>query len=177
MTQPPTAELDPRYSSADAVAVPWSETERVLRESGLYWISTVRLDGRPHVTPLVGVWDEEAMYFTTGAAERKALNIENNPKCVLTTGNNDWDRGLDVVVEGTAMRVQDEDALRRVADAYRDKYGQAWSFDVSGASFVNRGMASIVFEVVPVTVFSFGKGPFSQTRYVFDTRAGDTRDR
>lgn len=169
MTQQPTAELDPRYSSAGAVAVPWSETERVLQESGLYWISTVRLDGRPHVTPLVGVWHEGAMYFTTGAAERKALNIDDNPKCVLTTGKNDWDRGLDVVVEGTAVKVEDGDRLRRVADAYRDKYGKAWSFEVSGSSFVNRGMESLVFEVDPVTVFAFGKGPFSQTRYAFDT--------
>lgn len=165
MIDEPRAELDARYSSADAVAIPWSETERALRDAGLYWISTVRPDGRPHVTPLVGVWRAGAVYFTTGADERKALNLEENPACVITTGSNEWDSGFDVVVEGAATRVQDSALLRGVADAFRHKYGDAWSFQVTGSSFVNRGVKSVVFELVADAVFGFGKGLFSQTRY------------
>jgi len=167
MMDEPRAELHPNYSEPDAVAVPWSETERALADAGLYWISTVRPEGRPHVTPLVGIWRAGALYFTTGPQERKALNLDRNPACVATTGNNDWDSGFDVVVEGSAARVEDSALLRGVADAYREKYGDAWSFKVTGASFVNRGRSSIVFELVPDTVFGFGKGPFSQTRYRF----------
>ncbi|MFB7546034.1 DUF6191 domain-containing protein [Streptomyces sp. NPDC056154] len=37
-------------------------------------MSTVRPDGRPHVTPLIGVWSQSALYFSTGASERKGLN-------------------------------------------------------------------------------------------------------
>ncbi len=167
MSDEPTPELDPRYSGTDADAVPWPETETTLRDAGLYWLSTVRPNGRLHVTPLVGVWHDGRMYFTTGAEERKALNLEQNPNCVLTTGNNEWDRGFDVVVEGRANRVHDTVRLREVADAYQSKYGDAWSFKVTGSVFVNRRMKSIVFEVAPETVFGFGKGPFSQTRYRF----------
>jgi hypothetical protein len=167
MNEEPMTELDPRYSGPGAVAIPWSETVLALADAGLYWISTVRADGRPPVTPLVGVWHEASMYFTTGADERKAKNLEHNPDCVLTTGNNEWDSGFDVVLEGRAVRVQNSALLRRVADVYREKYGDAWSFEVLGASFVNRGMKSIVFELTPETVFGFGKGPFSQTRYRF----------
>ncbi len=163
----PTTELDPRYSGPEAVAIPWSQTEQALRAADLYWISTVRPDGRPHVTPLVGVWRAGALYFTTGLGERKAMNLDANQACVVTTGNNEWDRGFDVVVEGSASRIKDSALLRGVADAYREKYGDAWSFQVTGASFINRGKKSIVFELVPDTVFGFGKGPFSQTRYRF----------
>jgi hypothetical protein len=52
------------------------------------------------VTPLIGVWKEEAMHFCIGLREQKARNLERNPRVALTTGNNAWARGLDVVVEG-----------------------------------------------------------------------------
>lgn len=169
MTDEPITELDSRYSSAGAVAVPWSETRRALENAELYWISTVRPDGRPHVTPLVGIWHDGAVFFTTGPGERKTMNLEVNPNCTFTTGSNEWAAGFDVVVEGKARRIEDETWLESIADAYRDKYGDAWSFQVDdGAFFHDEGARSLVFEVRPVTVFGFGKGaPFSQTRYRF----------
>lgn len=169
MTGEPTTELDPRYSSEGAVATPWVDTERVLREAGAYWISTVRLDWRPHVTPLVGVWHDGAIYFTTGPGERKAMNLKVNPNCVLTTGSNEWNSGSDVVVEGVARLVDEDSHLQRIADAFREKYGEEWSFQVrDGFFFHDEGGRSLVFRVSPVTVFGFGKGdPFSQTRYRF----------
>lgn len=165
MTEPQT-EFNPRYSGPDAEVVPWSETVRALARAESYWISTVRPDGRPHVTPLVGVWHDQAMFFTSGPEERKTRNLAENPACVLTTGGNEWASGFDVVVEGVARRVIDDDRLRSVADAYRDKYGDAWSFQVEDGTFVQHGV-SHVFEVEPTTVFGFGKGPFSQTRHRF----------
>ena len=45
----------------------------------MYWLSTVRPDGRPHVTPLMSVWLEGALYFCTGPDERKAKNLVRNP--------------------------------------------------------------------------------------------------
>lgn len=166
MTQPET-QFNPRYSGPDAQAVPWSGARRALENAEAYWISTVRPDGRPHVTPLVGVWHDDAMFFTTGPEERKRRNPAENPRCVLTTGSNAWSSGFDIVVEGEAVRITDEDRLSAVADAYRDKYGDAWSFQVEDGTFVQHGV-SHVFEVKPVTIFGFGKGPFSQTRYRFE---------
>ncbi len=52
----PVTELDTRFSDQDAVATGWEETRRALEDAELFWISTVRADGRPHVTPLVAVW-------------------------------------------------------------------------------------------------------------------------
>jgi predicted pyridoxine 5'-phosphate oxidase superfamily flavin-nucleotide-binding protein len=52
----PVTVLDRRYSGPDAVAVSWDQTRGVLESAELFWITTVRADGRPHVTPVVAVW-------------------------------------------------------------------------------------------------------------------------
>ena len=56
MNAVPTAEIDARFSDAEAGATPWPEVESTLEGAELYWLTTVRADGRPHVTPLIGVW-------------------------------------------------------------------------------------------------------------------------
>ncbi|WP_327367020.1 pyridoxamine 5'-phosphate oxidase family protein [Streptomyces sp. NBC_01217] len=164
----PFAELDTRYSDESATARPWSAAADLLTTAELYWLSTVRPDGRPHVTPLIGVWADGALHFCTDASERKALNLATNPEVVLTTGNNTLSEGLDVMVEGPAERVRDEDRLRRLAAAWESKYGPDWHFDVRDGAFLNGGRTALVFEVLPRTVFGFGKGaPYSQTRWRF----------
>jgi hypothetical protein len=121
------------------------------------------------VTTLLAVWLGDAAYFCTGAEERKGRNLAENPHVALTTGGNRLHEGLDVVVEGDAVRVRDVAKLHRVADAYEAKYGTEWRFTVSdNAAFRNSfGGEALVYEVAPVTVFAFGKGPYSQTRYRF----------
>ena len=120
----PVAELDARFSAEGATATPWTTGRQHLADAELYWLSTVRPDGRPHVTPLLGVWLDDALYFCTGETERKARNLAQNPHCVLTTGTNALHAGIDMVVEGDAVRVRDDAALQRVADAYEAKYGE-----------------------------------------------------
>src|SRR5580693_8356050 len=109
----PVTTFDEQYSDPAAAATGWEETCTVLESAELFWISTVRADGRPHVTPLVGIWLEDAIYFHTGAGEQKFVNLSANPQVVLTTGRNDWDQGLDVVVEGEAVQVTDAQTLER----------------------------------------------------------------
>ncbi len=118
----PTTELHGGFSDPDASATPWSEATRHLDEADLAWLTTVRPDGRPHVTPLIFAWLDGAVYFTTGPGERKAANLSGNPHCILTTGCNAMDHGLDVVIEGEAVAVTDPAELRRVADAFAAKY-------------------------------------------------------
>jgi nitroimidazol reductase NimA-like FMN-containing flavoprotein (pyridoxamine 5'-phosphate oxidase superfamily) len=132
----------------------------------------VRPDGRPHVTPLISVWLDDALYFCTGPDERKARNLARNAHCVLTTGCN-LEEGLDVVVEGEAVRVTNDAKLRRLAEAYVAKYGEQWRFDVRDGAFVHRTneeSIALVFEVAPIKALGFGKGEvFSQTRWRFRT--------
>ena len=53
--QSPRATLDARYSEQNAQATPWPDAVTSLEAAGLFWVSTVRGDGRPHVTPVVAV--------------------------------------------------------------------------------------------------------------------------
>jgi nitroimidazol reductase NimA-like FMN-containing flavoprotein (pyridoxamine 5'-phosphate oxidase superfamily) len=164
-----TTELDQRFSDRDAEPVSWAETQRLLGEAQLFWISTVRRDGRPHVTPLVAVWDQEALHFCTGPEEQKALNLETNSKVALTTGCNGWQGGIDVVVEGEAERLTDTARLSELARAWEQKWDGSWKFEPFETGFRHAGGEDIahVFAVRPAKVLAFGKGRFSHTRHRF----------
>jgi len=168
MTTPVTT-LDQRFSEPGAVAVPWDETRRVLETAELFWISTVRADGRPHVTPLVAVWLDGAIHFCAGAAEQKAVNLNGNPHVILTTGSNRWDEGLDVVVEGDAVQVTDDGVLKQLAEAWVAKWDGRWQYEVRDGSFRHPGADEEipVFSVTPAKVLAFGKGAFTHTSHRF----------
>jgi general stress protein 26 len=163
----PTAELADEFSSPGATPTKWADGSERLKKAEIYWLSTVRPDARPHVTPLIGLFLDEAFHFCTGPTERKAKNLAANPHVVVTTGDNAIDKGMDLVVEGDALRVTDGADLQRVADEYAAKYD--WQFTArDGAFFNDQGGEAFVFRVVPSKAFAFGKGePFSQTRWRF----------
>jgi nitroimidazol reductase NimA-like FMN-containing flavoprotein (pyridoxamine 5'-phosphate oxidase superfamily) len=168
--------IDPRYGDASAAAPPWDHIQRLLTDAQLYWIITVRVDGRPHAVPLVGVWQDGAFAFCTGSTEQKQRNLDANPHVAVTTGTtgaNGWNSGKDVVVEGTAQRVTDDTALRALADAWFDKYGEDWRFDVRGEEFVELSQSgggteggAWVYQVKPDKVIAFGD-EHGQTTYRF----------
>ena len=162
----PTVELHEGFSEPGATARPWADVVDVLSKSEMFWLSTVRRDGRPHVTPLPAIWLDRALHFCTGDAEQKARNLESNPGCILTTGTNQLRSGLDVVVEGTAARVTDQARLQRLAALWKSKLD--WQFEVADGAFRDPdGRRGLVFGVTPTKVLSFGKAPYTQTRYRF----------
>ena len=172
-----TGRIDPRYGDPSATAPPWDDIERLLTDAQLYWIITVRADGRPHAVPLVGVWHDGAFAFCTGPQEQKQRNLDANPQVAVTTGStgaDGWDSGKDVVVEGTAVRVTDAEALQSLADAWFAKYGDDWKFEVRGEEFVELSDSggsteggARVYRVVPIKVMAFGDA-HGQTTYRFD---------
>ncbi|RJL20833.1 pyridoxamine 5'-phosphate oxidase family protein [Bailinhaonella thermotolerans] len=163
----PTPRLDQRFSDPGTQATPWPVTREALEHAQLFWITTVRSDGRPHVTPLVAVWLDDALHFCTGPAEQKTFNLAANPHVVLTTGDGHWDRGLDVVVEGEAVRVTDPAALARLAAAWSAKWDGRWRFQATGTGFAHEdGGRALVFTVTPAKILAFTKGTFTQTRYL-----------
>ena len=167
--QDPIGELEPQFSTPDATATPWAEARKVLEEAEIFWLSTVRPDGRPHVTPLISVWLDGAPWFVTGPTERKALNLESNQQCVLTTGCNDLNQGLDMVVEGVAVLETDEANLQRVADTFAAKYPDPFKFTLGDFHGGSGGSGdALVFRVEPTKAFGFRHMPVSsQTRWLF----------
>jgi general stress protein 26 len=168
--------IDPRYGDASATAPPWAVIERLLADAQLYWIITVRSDGRPHAVPLVGVWHHGAFAFCTGSGEQKQRNLDANPHVAVTTGSTGargWNHGKDVVVEGTAVRVTDAEELQRLAAAWFAKYGEDWTFEVRGQQFVEVSDSggsteggAWVYRVTPAKVIAFGDA-HGQTTYSF----------
>jgi general stress protein 26 len=166
MTTPRT-ELDTRFSEPGALPTSWEDTLQAIKQAEIFWISTVRTEGRPHVTPLVAVWLDDALHFSTGPEEQKARNLAGNPRVALTTGANDWQSGLDVVVEGEAARVTDAQQLDRLAAAWAQKWDGRWQYEVSQDGFRHDVGTALVFAVRPAKVLAFTKGGFSHTRHRF----------
>ncbi|MBR8642728.1 pyridoxamine 5'-phosphate oxidase family protein [Streptomyces tuirus] len=176
----PVTELDARYSSAlnprpgaaGVTATEWDEARRRLEAAEIFWVSTVRPDGRLHVTPVIAAWHDGVLYFSTGRQEQKARNLAHDAHCVLTTGANSLTEGLDLVVEGRAEPVTDAALLEEVITAYETKYGPHITspegmFHGMGDAF-RRG-DDVVFAVAPSTAYGFGRdnGLFSHTRWAF----------
>ncbi|MFJ4106026.1 pyridoxamine 5'-phosphate oxidase family protein [Oerskovia enterophila] len=176
----PVGELMTDFSSSGAAPTSWADALTVLQTAEIFWLSTVRPDGRPHVTPLITVWADGALHFCTGRTERKARNLEENPWCVLTTGTNLMNEGLDVVLAGAARRLTEDHVLRRLADRWACKYD--WRFEVRDGAFWDSEAPSegtpsdehaageaFVFQVRPVTVHAYGRGEdYTATRWRFD---------
>lgn len=167
-TTRPAMHFDRRYSSENAEAASWQDAIGVLETAELFWLATVRSDGRPHVVPLNAVWHDGAMHFCTGADEQKVRNLATNPHCSITTGHNVSDGGLDVIVEGVPRRITDQQSLQDLASAWESKYGAAWHFDVGDGVFRSGDHEAFVFRIAPITAYGFGKGEVSsQTRWTF----------
>jgi hypothetical protein len=164
-----TAEIH-GFSEPDSTPTPWAAGLEQVRAADTFWLSTVRPDGRPHVTPLIAVWQAGALWFATGPQERKARNLAANPSCVLSTGCSDLVEGaLDVVIEGRAEQVTDDGELEPVAAAFAVKYPTGpWNFAVRDGAFTDPDVGGrvIVFRVHPVRGLGFRKGDrFSQTTW------------
>jgi len=163
-----TGKLDTRFSEATE-PVSWQQVSDALAAAELYWLTTVRSDGRPHITPLVGVWIDDAFVFCTGPEEQKAQNLDHSSSVAVTTGVNTWNDGLDVVVEGAAERVTGRDVLTQLADAVREKYNGVWDFTPSDDGFghTDDSHTAFVYRVPPAKVLAFAKSPHGQTTFRF----------
>jgi hypothetical protein len=135
-------------SDADG-ALPWEWAERRLVENHNYWVVTVDPQGRPHSTPVWGVWmaGDERFWFSCSEGSLKARNLATNPHVVVTTADT-----VEVVsVEGTATPASVESsAARTVADAYAAKYEPDPDKRAGLAGFV---LANALYVVQPQKAF------------------------
>jgi nitroimidazol reductase NimA-like FMN-containing flavoprotein (pyridoxamine 5'-phosphate oxidase superfamily) len=170
--------ISPLYGDASATAPDWSDIDARLAAAQLYWLVTVRRDGRPHAVPLCGVWHDGAFFFCTGDAEQKMRNLEHDPHVVVTAGPlgaDGWSKGKDIAVEGVATHVDDAELLRSLADEWERKYDGDWRWEVRDGRFFElsqqgdgTGGGAAVFRVPPDKVLVFGD-EHGQTTYRFST--------
>lgn len=98
----------------------WSDALDRLDGGGRYWLATVRPDGRPHLVPVLAVWVGGTVHFCAGPGTGKVRNLTHSPHCAISVGGD----GLDLVVEGQAVRATDEQTVRAVAEAYASTLGE-----------------------------------------------------
>jgi nitroimidazol reductase NimA-like FMN-containing flavoprotein (pyridoxamine 5'-phosphate oxidase superfamily) len=136
--------------------LPWTWVTERLIKAHTYWVATTCPDGSPHVMPVWSVWLDDALCFSTGSNSRKARNLAENPRCVITC-ELDQDQ---IIVEGVAQPNTGSESSRRFAEAYGPKYD--WDTE---------GFNEPVYVVRPVVVFGFttAGGGFTgtATRWVF----------
>ena len=135
--------------------ISWDHVEGRMAEARNYWVATVRPDGRPHATPVWGLWVDGAFHFGVAPGTRKARNLARNPDVAVHL-----ESGEDVVIlEGAAEVVSDPDPrlVERIFASSVAKYGMG-SRDVEGS-----------YVVLPRVVFAWSAGSSSTyTRWVFE---------
>lgn len=98
-----------------------------MTERHLATLTTLRLDGSPHVVPVAFTWDDDAgvLRITTRASSRKVRNVEaaHERGQVPRVAVCQVDGGRWLTFEGRASVVRDEaevaEAVRRYARRYR----------------------------------------------------------
>jgi hypothetical protein len=155
----------PGYLAHDAGGtLPWSWAEQRLVTSSAYWVGSVRPDGRPHSSPVWGVWFDMCFWFSCDRTSIKARNIANNP-LVVVTNDDPWEQ---VVLEGEAQRVASRDDVVRYVDAERVKYADRWNEQLYTVDFFAGG----TYRVRPRSVFALEEKRFgtSPTTFTFSDR-------
>jgi nitroimidazol reductase NimA-like FMN-containing flavoprotein (pyridoxamine 5'-phosphate oxidase superfamily) len=167
----PIGKIDPAFSDPAASPTPWWEIRQLLESAQTFWLSTVRSDGRPHVTPVAGVWVDDAVHVATGDGEQQRRNLAGNPHCVLTTGSSGM-VGTDIVIEAEADEVTDLGRLQAVVEAFASKYRNTFPYEVGeGHLRLQDAKDSVVrcYRIRASKVFGFKKDdPVAQTRWLFE---------
>jgi Pyridoxamine 5'-phosphate oxidase len=126
-------------------------------EPHTHWLATTRPDGRSHVVPVGTAWQDGAFYFTSGDGTQKARNLARDPCCVVTLAA----AGLDLSLEGEAVKVTDGATLQRLAEVFATV---GWAPAVRDGAYFHW----YLYEFKPKTVYGFATAePYGATRWRF----------
>ena len=141
--------------------LPWSWASERLERSHDYGVATGGPTG-PHLMPVWGVWFDDALWFSSSRASKKARNLTSNPRCSISTD----DAQEPVIIEGDGELVTDDDALLAFVEAVNRKYRTSYPAEF----FINR--ANACFRVRPRWAFALTESDFtgSPTRWIFPDR-------
>src|SRR5262249_1490566 len=108
----------------------WSWAEDQLADARNYWISTIALNGRPHVRPVWGVWLDNTVQFTTGG--RHVENIARDPRVTVNLESGEEC----VIIEGVAETTTDEARHQAFIEVYEPKYDWPMTLDFVDVLYV-----------------------------------------
>jgi nitroimidazol reductase NimA-like FMN-containing flavoprotein (pyridoxamine 5'-phosphate oxidase superfamily) len=137
--------------------LPWTHVSERMAQAKCYWIATVDPEGRPHATPVDGLWLDGQLYFGGSSQTRRNRNLEANPAVCVHL-----ESGTDVVIlhgEAHELHAPERALTVRLAAATREKYGYAPDPDSYGAG------GAYVFR--PSVAFAWSQFPKDATRWEF----------
>lgn len=152
--------------------IPWSRALEALEaaeQEARCFLATTRPDGRPHVAGVGAVWDQGRVYFVSGEGTRKSRNVAENAHCSVAMALT----GIDLVIDGVAERVTDDETLQRLARRYADG---GWPTRVEDDAFTYDYSAPSagpppwnLYAITPTTVYGvLTAEPGGATRWRFD---------
>lgn len=146
-------------AAADETLLPWSHVVERLEGAENYWLATTRPDGRPHVTPVWGVWVANALYFDGIPTALWARNMAHNPVIAVHL-----ESGTDVViVEGMG-----EDLAGVTDQALASEIVQRW--DAKYGRLTPDPVADGLFRLRPLAARAWTRFPNDATRWYFADR-------
>ena len=101
--------------------LPWSHVVERMADAKHYWVSTVAPNGRPHSTPVDGLWLEDQLYFGGSPKTRRHRNLLENPSACIHL-----ESALDVVIlhgDAEELHNPERSLTVRLAEASKEKYG------------------------------------------------------
>jgi hypothetical protein len=145
-----------RFPDGSDGLLDWTRIDARLRDERNYWLATSNPNGSPHVTPVWGVWVEQAIYFDGLPTARWARNIAADPRASINLQS-----GADaVIVEGVVVDLETDPALgERIVGAWRAKYGATAMPDPAGVG---------LFRLRPRKVKAWSESLDDGTAWTFD---------
>ena|SRR5215218_4519765 len=159
----------------DLPPVPWEKALAALEGTQTQpdvlrtFLATTRPDGRPHLAGVGALWDNGKVYVVSGPRTRKSQNLAQNPNCAVSFAYPQ----IDLVIEGVAHRITDEETLTRLAAHYGDT---GWPARVEDGAFTYDYSAPsagpppwYLYEIEPKAVFGvLSEEPGGATRWTPD---------
>jgi hypothetical protein len=141
----------------------WSRaTEQLESAAGMltYWLATMRADGRPHIAGIGAKWVNERIWFTSGPSRQKSRNLATSANCAVSVAL----PGIDLTVNGTAVRVTDEATIARLAERYA---ADGWPAVAEGGSDspVRRRRQAVRTRTTPITALGNQANAHRSTGY------------
>ncbi|MEV5574224.1 pyridoxamine 5'-phosphate oxidase family protein [Spirillospora sp. NPDC052269] len=139
--------------------LPWDQVAEALVEAlpkmeTPVFLGTVGPYGRPHSAGIGAAECEGHLYFTSGPKTRKSQRLAANPACTLSMRL----PGVDLVLEGEAVRTTDHAEIARVAAIYA---AGGWPAEQDGDVIT-----------APYSAQSAGPGPWHLYRFTVHAAAG-----
>ena len=141
----------------------WTHVQERMTAARHYWICTSRPDGRPHATPIWGVWVDDVLYIEGAPETRRGRNIAANPAVSAHL-----ESGEDVLIlEGEAHEIvqPDKTLAARLVEAYGEKYAYA-GYRPTPQNWDSGGL----YAIQPRVVIAWTKFPQDATRWMLDER-------